>query len=141
MITSPLGRVPGLSSQISLIAEQFELELIEKTVKLKVRTSRELGPVLQQSEEFEFEGETLKLPVLQLVPSVSLHSPQATCSVPVFQLVPTAPLSREFELGDETLELSAVQAEKNTSMEHVLLIAAVPTRALPTIPLSRVERK
>ena len=95
--------------------------MIEKTVKLKVRASRDLRPVLAQSEEFEFEADTLKLPV--------------------FQLVPTAPLSREFELGDETLELTAVQAEKNTSMEHVLLIAAVPTRALPTIPLSRVERK
>src|SRR5438270_11815740 len=87
---------PGLSSQISLIAEQFELELIEKTVKLKARASRDLTPVLAQSEEFEFEAETLKLPV--------------------FQLVPTAPLSREFELGDETLELSAVQAENKTLM-------------------------
>ena len=110
-----------LSSQISLIAEQFELELIEKAVKLKARASRDLAPSLPQSEEFEVEGDTLKLPVLHLVP--------------------TAPLTREFELEDETLELSVVQAEKNTSMEHVLLISAVPTRALPSISLPKVERR
>jgi hypothetical protein len=132
---------PGLSSQISLIAEQFELELIEKTVKLKARASRDLAPVLPQSEEFEFGGETLKLPVIQLVPSVSLHSPQATRSGDMAEWISSPSLSREFELGDETLELSAVQAEKNTSIERVLLISAVPTRALPTLPLSRVERK
>ena len=141
VITSPLGRVPGLSSQISLIAEQFELELIEKTVKLKVRTSRELAPVLQQSEEFEFEGETLKLPVLQLVPSVSLHSPQATCSGDVAERISNPSLSVESEFGDETLELSVVQAEKYRSMERTLLISAVPTRALPTMPLPKVERR
>lgn len=112
---------PRMSSQISLIAEQFELELIEKSVKQKARASRDLAPALPQSEEFEFEGDTLKLPVLQLVP--------------------TAPLTREFELEDETLELSVVQAEKNTSMERVLLISAVPTRALPSLLLPKVERR
>ena len=96
------------------------LRLNESRIKAITGRSRMAARFLFH-DEFEFEAETLKLPV--------------------FQLVPTAPLSREFELVDETLELSAVQAEKNTSMEHVLLIAAVPTRALPTIPLSRVERK
>jgi hypothetical protein len=112
---------PRLSSQISLIAEQFELELIEKSVKLKARASRDLTPAQPQSEEFEFEDDTLKLPVLQIVRN--------------------APLSGEFELEDETLELAVVQAEKNTSMEHVLLLSAVPTRALPSISLPKVERR
>ncbi|TMB92327.1 MAG: hypothetical protein E6J44_00445 [Chloroflexi bacterium] len=103
--------------------------------------SRELAPVLQQSEEFEFEGETLKLPVLQLVPSVSLHSPQATCSGDVAERISNSSLSVESELGDETLELSVVQAEKYRSMERTLLISAVPTRDLPTMPLPKVERR
>lgn len=112
---------PALSSQISLIAEQLELELIEKTVKLKARTSRDLKPVLPRSAEFSFEAETLKLPVLQLVPGASL--------------------SGDIDLGDETLELSAVQTDKYTSMQRALLISAVPTKTLPNLPLPHVERR
>jgi hypothetical protein len=112
---------PGLSSQISLIAEQFELEIIEKTVKLKARASRDLKPILPRSEEFSFEDETLKLPVLQLGPGASL--------------------SGNINLGEETLELSAVQTDKYTSMQRALLISAMPTKALPTIPLPNVERR
>ena len=140
-------RVISVTEEPYTAAEQLELELIEKTVKLKVRASRDLTPALPQPEEFEFEGETLKLPALELDPGPSF--------------------SREFELGDETLEslatnegyprrgtlpggqvivdfksleLSAVQAEKYTSKQRVLLISAVPTKALPTIPLPNVER-
>jgi cellulose synthase/poly-beta-1,6-N-acetylglucosamine synthase-like glycosyltransferase len=126
LLSAPQGgqfelATPELSSQISLIAEQFELELIEKTVKLKARASRDLKPILPHSKEFPFEDDTLKLPVLQLVPGASS--------------------SGEFELGDETLELSAVQTDKYTSMQRALLISAVPTKALPTIPLPSVKRR
>jgi hypothetical protein len=112
---------PDLSSQISLIAEQFELELIEKTVKLKARASRDLKPVLPRSEAYSLEDETLILPVLQLGPDASL--------------------SGNIDLGDENLELSAVQTDKYTSMQRALLISAVPTKALPTIPLPKDERR
>jgi cellulose synthase/poly-beta-1,6-N-acetylglucosamine synthase-like glycosyltransferase len=126
LLSAPLARhyklaTPDMSSQISLIAEQFELELIETAVNLKARASRDLKPVLAHSEEFSFEEETLKLPVLQFVPG--------------------AKLSREFECGDETLELTAIQTNKYTSMQRALLIAAAPTKALPTIPLPNVKRR
>jgi cellulose synthase/poly-beta-1,6-N-acetylglucosamine synthase-like glycosyltransferase len=112
---------PDMSSQISLIAEQFELELIETAVNLKARASRDLKPVLAHSKEFLCEEKTLKLPVLQIAPA--------------------AKLSREFELGDETLELTAIQTDKYTSMQRALLISAAPTKALPTIPLPKVKHR